>query len=76
LRTVLQRGYLASPKFYWMVDEGDAWRLDAMVEVLEQVYREGDGGGDVVGQTSPAADALLERLRVVSAVNLELETAR
>ena len=69
LRTVLRWGYLASPKFYWMVDEGEVWKLRAVADVLEQVYAAGDAG---VGETN----SLLERLRFISAVDLDFALTR
>ncbi len=70
LRTILRWGYLASPKFCWMVDEGEVWRLRAVTDVLEQVYAAGDVG---VGETNSGVDELLERLRFISAVDLKFE---
>jgi len=62
LRTVLRWGYLASPKFYWMIDEGDVSRLRAVASVLE-LYAAGDAGAG-------GTNSLLERLRFISAVDL------
>lgn len=66
LRTVLRWGYLASQKLYWMVDEGEAWRLRAVTDVLEQVYAAGNAG-------ESDTDMLLERLRFISAIDLKFK---
>jgi hypothetical protein len=72
LRTVLRWGYLAIPKFYWMVDEGETWRLRSVIDVLEQVYGGVDVCEDPLGRTTSASDALLQRLRVISSADLRL----
>jgi len=75
LRTILRLGYLASPRFCFMVGEDEAWKWKIIIDVLSQVYvgHENVGiSGSQTGMTrTTGMTEILRRLRIVAGVDLE-----